>query len=137
MLHYGPSLTLLQNPPLITLNSSTFLLDYSSLQINCLSPAVFGDILNLSQISDSQRRDFSKSCVEARVGYGMKNIKKLFIQPHKIAISQCVYTWSIMGYNEICSQLRAVSINVARLRTKFEPESAGGGYADPECYSKD
>lgn len=40
-----------------------------------------------------------------------------------------------MGYSENCCQLCAVSINVARLRTKNEPKSAGWGYSGPDYYS--
>ncbi|KAF8850332.1 hypothetical protein BDZ45DRAFT_633073 [Acephala macrosclerotiorum] len=42
-----------------------------------------------------------------------------------------------MGYSENCCQICAVSINVARVRTKYEPESAGWGYSSPEYYSGD
>ncbi|CZR50430.1 uncharacterized protein PAC_00302 [Phialocephala subalpina] len=42
-----------------------------------------------------------------------------------------------MGYSENCCQICAVSINVARVRTKHEPESAGWGYSSPEYYSGD
>lgn len=42
-----------------------------------------------------------------------------------------------MGYSENCCQLCAVSINVARLRTKNEPESAGWGYSGPDYYFGD
>lgn len=40
-----------------------------------------------------------------------------------------------MGYSEKCCQLCAVSLNIARLRTKNEPESAGWGYSSQWYYS--
>jgi hypothetical protein len=42
-----------------------------------------------------------------------------------------------MGYTENCCQLCAVSINVARMRTKNEPPSEGWGYAGGAYYSGD
>ena len=42
-----------------------------------------------------------------------------------------------MGYNEVCCQFCAVSFNIARLRTKYEPEEAGWGYSSGLYYSGD
>lgn len=42
-----------------------------------------------------------------------------------------------MGYSENCCQLCAVSINIARLRTKNEPATAGWGSSGSTYYSGD
>lgn len=42
-----------------------------------------------------------------------------------------------MGYVEHCCQLCAVSLNIARLRTKDEPESAGWGFLSGPFYCGD